>query len=88
MAVVNISLPEQMKNYVDERLSEGRFSSTSEYFRDLVRDDQKRRAQERLETLLLEGLESGEPIDVTEGYIQQKRAELTKRIGETAKNGK
>lgn len=88
MAVVNISLPDQMKNYVDERLSEGRFSSTSEYFRDLVRDDQKRRAQERLETLLLEGLESGEPIDVTEDYIQQKRAELTKRIGETAKNGK
>lgn len=85
MAVVNISLPDQMKDYIDERLDEGRFSSTSEYFRDLVREDQKRRAQERLETLLLQGLESGEPIDVTDGYVQQKRAELLARIEESQK---
>ncbi len=85
MAVVNISLPDQMKNYIEERLDEGRFSSTSEYFRDLVREDQKRRAQERLETLLLQGLESGEPIDVTDGYVQQKRAELLARIEESQK---
>ncbi len=83
MAVVNISLPDQMTDYIDERLTEGRFSSTSEYFRDLIREDQKRRAQERLEMLLVEGLESGEPIDVTEEYIGQKRAELIKRIAES-----
>jgi len=87
MAVVNISLPDQMKDYIDERLSEGQFSSTSEYFRDLVREDQKRRAQERLEELLLVGLESGEPIDVTEEYIQQKRAELLARIKGSQKRG-
>jgi antitoxin ParD1/3/4 len=49
--------------------------------------DQKRRAQERLETLLLEGLESGEPIDVTRNYILQKRAELIKRTEGAAKRG-
>jgi antitoxin ParD1/3/4 len=87
MAVVNISIPDQMKEFVDERLSEGRFSTTSEYFRDLIREDQKRRAQERLETLLLEGLESGEPIDVTDDYIKQKRAELIKRIESLAPHG-
>ena len=87
MAVVNISLPDQMKSYIDERLTEGRFSSTSEYFRDLVREDQQRRASERLETLLLEGLESGEPVDVTDEYIQQKRADLMQRIKGTAKHG-
>ena len=87
MAVVNISLPDQMKSYIDERLDEGRFSSTSEYFRDLVREDQKRRAQERLETLLLQGLESGEPIDVTDEYVQRKRADLLARIQETQHRG-
>lgn len=61
-------------------MTEGHFSSTSEYFRDLVRGDQKRHAQERLETLLIEGLESGEPIDVTEDYVQKKRADLMKKI--------
>ena len=87
MAVVNISLPDQMKDYIDERLDEGRFSSTSEYFRDLVREDQKRRAQERLEALLLQGLESGEPIEVTDDYLQQKRAELLARIQGSQQRG-
>ena len=87
MAVVNISLPDQMKIYIDERLNEGRFSSTSEYFRDLVREDQKQRVQERLEKLLLEGLESGESINVTEEYIQQKRAGLMQRVRETTPPG-
>ncbi len=86
MAVVNISLPDQLKEYVDERLTEGRFSTTSEYFRDLIREDQKRRAQQRLEMLLVEGLESGEPIDVTEEYIGQKRAELIKRVAESPRH--
>ena len=58
MAVVNISLPDQMRQYVDERISEGNYNTTSEYFRDLIREDQKRRTGERLETLLLRGLES------------------------------
>lgn len=87
MAVVNISLPDQLKEYVEERLNEGRFSTTSEYFRDLIREDQKRRAQERLDLLLLEGLESGKPIDVTEEYTQQKRADLIKRLAEGSING-
>ena len=87
MAVVNISLPDQMRDYIDERLTEGRFSSTSEYFRDLIREDQKRRAQERLEVLLLEGLESGELIDVTEDYLQQKRTVLIQRITGNPEHG-
>lgn len=58
MAIVNISVPDQMKRYIEERLSEGSYHTTSEYFRDLIREDQKRRAAERLEALLLEGLDS------------------------------
>ncbi len=58
MAIVNVSLPDQMKRYIQERVSEGGYSTTSEYFRDLIREDQKRRAEEHLETLLLQGLES------------------------------
>lgn len=58
MAIVNISLPDQMKQYIEDRINEGGYSTTSEYFRDLVREDQKRRNEERLETMLLRGLES------------------------------
>ena len=58
MAIVNISLPDQMKQYIEARIGEGGYNTTSEYFRDLVRADQKRQAEERLETLLIRGMES------------------------------
>lgn len=58
MTIVNISLPDQMKEYIDERVSEGSYNTTEEYFRDLIREDQKRRAEKRVEALLLHGLDS------------------------------
>jgi len=88
MAILNISLPDQMKEYIEERISQGGYSTTSEYFRDLVRDDQKRNTQERLEALLLQGIESGSPIEVTEEYLRLKRDELLTRIKEGAKSAR
>jgi antitoxin ParD1/3/4 len=49
-----------LKDFVDHQIAEGRYSSVSEYIRELIRDDEKRKAEERLEALLLEGLESEE----------------------------
>ena len=37
----------------------------SEYVRDLIRDDEKRKAQEKLEGLLLEGIQSSGPTQMT-----------------------
>ena len=60
MESMNISLPTPLKRFVDEQIAAGRYSSASEYVRDLIRGDEKRRAEERLEALLLEGLEGQE----------------------------
>ena len=57
MQTMNISLPDPLKEFVDHQIAEGRYSSVSEYIRDLIRDDEKRKAENRLEALLLEGLE-------------------------------
>jgi antitoxin ParD1/3/4 len=57
MQSMNISLPEPMKQFVDGQIAQGRYSSASEYVRELIRDDEKRKAQEQLEALLLEGLQ-------------------------------
>ncbi len=65
---MNISLPDTMKSFVDEQVRSGGYGTASEYIRELVRRDQKERASARLETLLLEGLESGEPIPLNEEY--------------------
>lgn len=60
MQTMNISLPEPLKAFVDNQVAEGRYSSVSEYIRELIRNDEKRRAEARLEELLLEGLTSQE----------------------------
>ena len=60
MDSMNISLPTPLKAFIDGQLAEGRYSSASEYVRELVRADEKAKAKERLETLLLEGLASEE----------------------------
>lgn len=80
MVVVNISLPDQIKQYVDNRLDEGGYHDPSAFFLDLVRQDQEHRAQERLEMPLQEGLDSGGTIEITPEYVQRKRAELIDRI--------
>jgi antitoxin ParD1/3/4 len=60
MQSMNISLPEPLKEFVDGQIAAGRYSSASEYVREFIRADEKRKAEERLETLLLEGLQSAE----------------------------
>ena len=65
---MNISLPDVMKAFVEEQVDSGGYGSASEYVRELVRRDQKERAEAKLETLLLQGLESGEPMPLNAEY--------------------
>ena len=84
MTSMNVSLPEQLREFVAERAS-GRYGSASEYVRELIREDQRRAAEEKLEALLIQGLESGEPVDVTPEFWERKRRELLTR--HTRNNG-
>lgn len=59
MAQMNISIPEALKSWAEARVSEGRYSSTSDYVRDLVRRDQDaEEARRRLQAAVDEGLAS------------------------------
>lgn len=60
MQSMNISLPDPLKKFVDGQIAQGRYSSVSEYVRELIRADEKRKAEAELETKLLEGLNSPE----------------------------
>jgi antitoxin ParD1/3/4 len=61
MTSMNISLPEELKQYAEAQTKHG-YSTPSEYVRELIREDQKRKAKEKLDALLLEGLNSGDSI--------------------------
>jgi antitoxin ParD1/3/4 len=55
MSTMNISLPEPLREFVEARVSERGFGSSSEYLRELIRHDQDREA---LRALLLAGAAS------------------------------
>ncbi len=59
MSSLNISLPEQLKDYVESRVREGDYGTPSEYLRELIRRDKELR-RGRLERELLEALHSGD----------------------------
>jgi len=79
MASLNISLPKTLREYIEDRVREDGYSTPSEYLRSLIREDQKRKAVGRIEALLLEGLASGEPIEVNQAFWRKKRSALTAR---------
>jgi antitoxin ParD1/3/4 len=79
MTSLNVSLPKLMKKYLEARVKEGGYSTPSEYVRALVREDQQRKAEEKLEALLLESLSSGAPIEITPEYWERKRRQFIKR---------
>ena len=79
MESMNISLPEPLKQFVDGQISTGRYSSASEYVRELIRADEKRKAEEELETKLLEGLRSPES-ELTKADWKAVRSEALARV--------
>ena len=79
MAIFNISLADELKKYVEAQIKGGSYGNVSEYFRSLIRDHQKRAAQERLELLLLEGIESGSAGQMTKTDWDELRAAAAKR---------
>ena len=64
---MNISLPETVKEFAD-----------SESIRDLIRDDGKRKTQEKLETLLPARIEGSGPTEMTRQDWDSIRAEVEK----------
>ncbi len=80
MQSMNISLPDQMKHYVERQIAQGRYSSASEYVRELIRADEKYKAEEQLEARLLEGLNSAESEMTPEDW-QAIRGSAMARLG-------
>lgn len=79
MQTMNISLPDPMNRYVEEQVNKGSYSSASEYVRELVRADQKRRDKDALELQLIESLNSGESVKITPVMLDDVRRKLRMR---------
>jgi len=67
---MNVSLPDELRSYVDQQVEGGRYGSTSEYVRELIRRDQDR---QRLRALLTSGAESEPGPLADDRYFQLLR---------------
>lgn len=79
MATMNISLPDDLKAFVDAQVAEQGYGSTSEYLRELIRQNRRAQAAETLRKLIAEGLASGSAGEVTADTFEQMRDELRSR---------
>lgn len=85
MVSLNILLPQSIKEFIDQQIARLGLDTPSDYVYELVREAQERLSEERIEQLLLEAIDSGEPIEVTPEYWEKKRAELIEKYGTSNK---
>ena len=78
MATLNISIPDHMREWINSQTQNGKYTSASDYLRDLVRSDQ--RAREELDNMLVKGLESGTAIEPNAEYWKDKKDALKSKI--------
>ena len=88
MTTLNISLPASMRAFIEAQTKSGAYSTASEYVRTLIREDQKRNAQERLEALLLEGLDSGHAKRMTPEDWQEVTRQVHERMEERSRRAR
>ncbi|ANL32024.1 addiction module antidote protein (plasmid) [Rhizobium phaseoli] len=76
MSTMNISLPDNLKQFADQQVAGRGYGTSSEYVRELIRRDKDR---QHLRNLLLEGAssETTEPVDAP--YFDSLRARTSRQ---------
>ena len=77
MGTMNISLPDSLRAFVDEQVSQRGYGTSSEYVRELIRRDQDR---QQLRGLLLMGVASAPATPVDEAYFDGLRDRVRKAV--------
>lgn len=81
---MNISLPDSLKAFVDEQVSERGYGTSSEYVRELIRRDQDRL---QLRGLLLAGAASAPTAPVDQAYFDGLRKRVRAATKTRSKTG-
>ncbi len=84
MATLEITLPEPLRDFMDEQVESGAYGSPSAFVESLLRAAQNQATQAKLEGLLLKGLHSGQPQEITPDYWDNKKAALRARFEQAA----
>jgi antitoxin ParD1/3/4 len=78
MSTMNISLPDSLKRFVDDQVSQRGYGTSSEYVRELIRKDQDRL---QLRGLLLAGAASPPAAPADTAYFADLQARVAQHTG-------
>lgn len=84
---MTISLPPSMRDWIEQIVARDEYATASEYLRELVREDQRRRARRQIDERLLRALdEPSRPLTKADWSEARRelRARLAKRRGKKA----
>ena len=83
MTTMNISLPEEMKAFIDAQMAADGYASASEYVRALIREAQKNKARQELDALLLEGVKNPLPFsEITKEFWEEIEREALEGLSD------
>jgi antitoxin ParD1/3/4 len=85
METINISLPDSLKEFVDDQVATGACSSASEYIQRLIREDRERRHREEIDQRLLGAVDGGPSTALTPQDWEEIRREVRQRAAERAR---
>jgi antitoxin ParD1/3/4 len=92
MASLNISMPDDMREFVNTRTRQGGFSTPTEYMRALIRQDRQRAEQQQFAPIIMKWLSEGqltpEELDsLPPGFLNRIRNNLEAMISNGLDSG-
>lgn len=82
MTDVVVRLPDEAQTFVAERVASGEFATAGDYLLSLIESARRQAIVDRVDQLLLQGLDSGPGIEVTPDFWTKKR-----EVWERARSG-
>ena len=82
---MNISLPPTLKEWVEDQVNRRGFGTASEYIRQVLREEQERQVRQRIDTALIEGIDSGPSTAMTAKDWNDIRQEGRRRLAKRKK---
>jgi antitoxin ParD1/3/4 len=81
MVKLNVSIPEDLTDFLSRETARRGLGSPEDYLTQLLKDAQRREVAHRdLEAKLIEGLDSGEPVEANEDFWRECRTVLDRRL--------
>ncbi|MEB3123783.1 MAG: type II toxin-antitoxin system ParD family antitoxin [Snowella sp.] len=75
MTQITVEIPDELAIQIQSQIVQGDFSNVGEYVVYLLQQEQSQLRSTQLEKMFLEGLDSGELIEITDQWWEQKRRE-------------